>query len=120
MELLPAGRVPKTDRLAALPPLPPRVPAPLQGTLEAMPAKDANWDEVRVWMVSFNDKNFSKKNGGLALKKGSLASKADLEAVEERGQHGWRQQAYAVEGSEPHRALVAFLGDLRCIRYALP
>ena len=61
-----------------------------------------------------------KKNGGLALKEGSLASKADLEAVEERGRRGWWQQAYAVEGSEPYRALVAFLGDVRCVRQALP
>ena len=113
--------MPKADRLAAMPPLPPRVPAPLRGTLEAMPAQDANWDEVRVWIVSFNGKNFSKKkNGGLALKEGSLASKADLEAVEERGRRGWWQQAYAVEGSEPYRALVAFLGDVRCVRQALP
>ena len=111
--------MPKTDRLASLPPLPRRVPAPLRGTLESMPAKDANRDEVRVWIVSFNDKNFSKKNGGLALKEGSLASKADLEAVEERGRRGWWQQAYAVEGSEPYRALVAFLGDVRCVCQAL-
>ena len=53
--------MPKADRLAAMPPLTPRVPAPLRGTLEAMPAQDANWDEVRVWIVSFNGKNFSKK-----------------------------------------------------------
>ena len=53
--------MPKADRLTAMPPLPPRAPAPLRGTLEAMPAQDANWDEVRVWIVSFNGKNFSKK-----------------------------------------------------------
>ena len=62
----------------------------------------------------------AKKNRGLALKERSLASKADLEAVEERGRRGWWQQAYAVEGSEPYRALVAFLGDVRCVRQALP
>ena len=112
--------MPKADRLAALPPLPPRVPAPLRGTLEAMPAQDATWDEVRGWIFSFNGKNISKKSGGLALKEGSLASKADLEAVEERGQRGWRQQAYAPEGSGPYRALVDFLGDVRCVRKALP
>ena len=62
----------------------------------------------------------AKKNRGLALKEGSLASKADLEAVEERWRRGWWQQAYAVGGSEPYRALVAFLGDVRCVRQALP
>ena len=61
----------------------------------------------------------AKKNRGLALKEGSLASKADLEAVEERWRRGWWQQAYAVGGSEPYRALVAFLGDVRCVRQAL-
>ena len=112
--------MPKADRLTAMPPLPPRAPAPLRGTLEAMPAQDATWDEVRGWIFSFNGKNISKKSGGLALKEGSLASKADLEAVEERGRRGWWQQAYAVEGSEPYRALVAFLGDVRSVRQALP